>query len=86
MFSLLNVRKIKLYGYVLQTGFLEFIIIFLMLQSSIGPNTFSSWWIVCACGIKSFADAEVLEKLPPDSTEQQAQITAIQNDDGYNWG
>lgn len=31
-------------------------------------------------------DAEVLEKLPPDSTEQQAQITAIQNDDGYNWG
>lgn len=33
-----------------------------------------------------FADAEVLEKLPPDSTEQQAQITAIQNDDGYNWG
>ncbi|GAV67655.1 Alpha-amylase domain-containing protein/CBM_48 domain-containing protein/DUF3372 domain-containing protein, partial [Cephalotus follicularis] len=31
-------------------------------------------------------DAEILEKLPPDSTEQQAQITAIQNDDGYNWG
>ncbi|KAJ4720700.1 Pullulanase 1 chloroplastic [Melia azedarach] len=31
-------------------------------------------------------DTEVLEKLPPDSAEQQDQITAIQNDDGYNWG
>ncbi|GAB4836395.1 Pullulanase 1, chloroplastic [Ancistrocladus abbreviatus] len=31
-------------------------------------------------------DAKVLEVLPPDSEEQQAQITAIQNEDGYNWG
>ncbi|XP_011024341.1 PREDICTED: pullulanase 1, chloroplastic isoform X2 [Populus euphratica] len=31
-------------------------------------------------------DSTVLEKLPPDSTEQQAQITLIQDDDGYNWG
>ncbi|GAB2276821.1 Pullulanase 1, chloroplastic [Dionaea muscipula] len=31
-------------------------------------------------------DTKVLEKLPPDSEEQQAQITAIQNEDGYNWG
>lgn len=31
-------------------------------------------------------DNTVLEKLPPDSTEQQAQITLIQDDDGYNWG
>lgn len=31
-------------------------------------------------------DASVLEKLPPDSAEQQAQISAIQNEDGYNWG
>ncbi|GAB2222658.1 hypothetical protein Droror1_Dr00016778 [Drosera rotundifolia] len=33
-----------------------------------------------------FVDATVLEKLPPDSEEQQAQITAIQNEDAYNWG
>ncbi|GLT70173.1 hypothetical protein SLA2020_422700 [Shorea laevis] len=31
-------------------------------------------------------DFNILEKLPPDSAEQQAQITAIQNEDGYNWG
>ncbi|KAF9674926.1 hypothetical protein SADUNF_Sadunf10G0178400 [Salix dunnii] len=31
-------------------------------------------------------DSTVLEKLPPDSIEQQAQITLIQDDDGYNWG
>ncbi|KAI5346028.1 hypothetical protein L3X38_013907 [Prunus dulcis] len=31
-------------------------------------------------------DPEVLEKFPSDSDEQQALITAIQNDDGYNWG
>jgi len=28
----------------------------------------------------------VLESFPPDSDEQQALITAIQNIDGYNWG
>ncbi|CAI0410883.1 unnamed protein product [Linum tenue] len=31
-------------------------------------------------------DNKMLETLPPDSDEQQAHITAIQNDDGYNWG
>ncbi|GLT88823.1 hypothetical protein SLE2022_068320 [Rubroshorea leprosula] len=31
-------------------------------------------------------DFNILEKLPPDSAEQQAQIAAIQNEDGYNWG
>ncbi|XP_062156540.1 pullulanase 1, chloroplastic [Alnus glutinosa] len=31
-------------------------------------------------------DTKMLEKLPPDSIEQQALITAIQDDDGYNWG
>ncbi|CAN1238488.1 Pullulanase 1, chloroplastic [Linum grandiflorum] len=31
-------------------------------------------------------DEKKLENLPPDSDEQQAQITAIQNNDGYNWG
>ncbi|KAG8645291.1 hypothetical protein MANES_10G051700v8 [Manihot esculenta] len=31
-------------------------------------------------------DNSMLEKLPPDSAEQQAHITAFQNDDGYNWG
>ncbi|XP_035548009.1 pullulanase 1, chloroplastic isoform X3 [Juglans regia] len=31
-------------------------------------------------------DTKILEQLPPDSDEQQALITAIQNDDGYNWG
>ncbi|KAJ8765887.1 hypothetical protein K2173_020403 [Erythroxylum novogranatense] len=33
-----------------------------------------------------FVDNKMLEKLPPDSVEQQAQITSIQDDDGYNWG
>ena len=36
--------------------------------------------------INSVADSKILEKLPPDSAEQQVQITAIQNDDAYNWG
>ncbi|KAL2525900.1 Pullulanase 1 [Abeliophyllum distichum] len=31
-------------------------------------------------------DFKMLESLPPDSDEQQAHITAIQNEDGYNWG
>ncbi|KAM1161934.1 hypothetical protein ACFX13_001081 [Malus domestica] len=31
-------------------------------------------------------DFKILEKFAPDSDEQQALITAIQNDDGYNWG
>ncbi|KAF9598351.1 hypothetical protein IFM89_027162 [Coptis chinensis] len=34
-------------------------------------------------------DADRLARLPPDSDEQQAQVTAIQDDDGYNpvlWG
>ncbi|KAL5569455.1 hypothetical protein UlMin_026030 [Ulmus minor] len=31
-------------------------------------------------------DTKVLEKFPPDSDEQQALITAIQDNDGYNWG
>ncbi|XP_073139704.1 pullulanase 1, chloroplastic isoform X3 [Henckelia pumila] len=31
-------------------------------------------------------DFQVLESFPPDSEEQQAQVTAIQNVDGYNWG
>ncbi|XP_022765473.1 pullulanase 1, chloroplastic isoform X2 [Durio zibethinus] len=33
-----------------------------------------------------YVDSKILEKLPPDSAEQQLQITAIQNDDAYNWG
>ncbi|XP_010067208.2 pullulanase 1, chloroplastic isoform X1 [Eucalyptus grandis] len=33
-----------------------------------------------------FVDVKKLEILPPDSDEQQFQITAIQNEDGYNWG
>ncbi|XP_052200202.1 pullulanase 1, chloroplastic isoform X2 [Diospyros lotus] len=32
------------------------------------------------------ADTRMLESLPPDSDKQQAHITAIQNEDGYNWG
>ncbi|KAG9139744.1 hypothetical protein Leryth_016675 [Lithospermum erythrorhizon] len=32
------------------------------------------------------ADIQKLEALPPDSNEQQALITAIQDEDGYNWG
>jgi len=31
-------------------------------------------------------DTSLLEGLRPDSTEAQARITEIQNDDGYNWG
>ncbi|XP_057536245.1 pullulanase 1, chloroplastic [Amaranthus tricolor] len=31
-------------------------------------------------------DTDSLEKLPPDSEEQQARITAIRDEDGYNWG
>ncbi|XP_039071914.1 pullulanase 1, chloroplastic [Hibiscus syriacus] len=33
-----------------------------------------------------YVDSMILEKLPPDSAEQQAQITAIKDDDAYNWG
>ncbi|PIA37162.1 hypothetical protein AQUCO_03000024v1, partial [Aquilegia coerulea] len=33
-----------------------------------------------------YVDADKLAKLPPDSDEQQAQVAAIQDDDGYNWG
>ncbi|XWS66234.1 hypothetical protein CRYUN_Cryun05aG0182100 [Craigia yunnanensis] len=33
-----------------------------------------------------YVDSRILEKLPPDSAKQQVQITAIQNDDAYNWG
>ena len=36
--------------------------------------------------LHTFADTKTLEKFPPDSAEQQALITAVQNDDGYNWG
>jgi hypothetical protein len=31
-------------------------------------------------------DTSVPESFPPDSDQQQALITAIQNFDGYNWG
>ncbi|XP_048231440.1 pullulanase 1, chloroplastic isoform X2 [Ricinus communis] len=31
-------------------------------------------------------DNKMLETLLPDSIEQQAQITAVQDNDGYNWG
>ncbi|CAK9156146.1 unnamed protein product [Ilex paraguariensis] len=31
-------------------------------------------------------DTQMLESLPSDSIEQQAHITSIQNEDGYNWG
>lgn len=27
-----------------------------------------------------------MAKPPPDSDEQQAQVTAVQDEDGYNWG
>lgn len=27
-----------------------------------------------------------MAKLPPDSDKQQAEVTAIQDEDGYNWG
>ncbi|TYI83724.1 hypothetical protein E1A91_D05G313300v1 [Gossypium mustelinum] len=33
-----------------------------------------------------YVDSKILEKLPPDSAEQQEKITAIQDDDAYNWG
>ncbi|RZC77055.1 hypothetical protein C5167_001187 [Papaver somniferum] len=33
-----------------------------------------------------FVDVESLAALPPDSDEQQAQVTAIQDEDGFNWG
>lgn len=35
---------------------------------------------------KLLADTQMLESLPPDSAQQQEYITAIQNEDGYNWG
>jgi pullulanase/glycogen debranching enzyme len=31
-------------------------------------------------------DTSIPESFPPDSDQQQALITAIQNFDGYNWG
>ncbi|KAL3523514.1 hypothetical protein ACH5RR_016348 [Cinchona calisaya] len=31
-------------------------------------------------------DTQLLKSLPPDSDQQQALITAIQDEDGYNWG
>ncbi|KAL2899945.1 Pullulanase 1 chloroplastic [Bienertia sinuspersici] len=33
-----------------------------------------------------FVDTKLLETLPPDSEEQQARITAIRDEDNYNWG
>ncbi|XP_014513519.1 pullulanase 1, chloroplastic isoform X1 [Vigna radiata var. radiata] len=33
-----------------------------------------------------FVDTSIMESFPPDSDQQQALITAIQNFDGYNWG
>ncbi|XP_015170912.1 pullulanase 1, chloroplastic isoform X2 [Solanum tuberosum] len=33
-----------------------------------------------------YTDIEKLNSFPPDSEEQQALITAIQDEDGYNWG
>lgn len=36
--------------------------------------------------IRHVTDIELLEKLPPDSAEQQSLIADIQNSDGYNWG
>nr|CAD1844009.1 unnamed protein product [Ananas comosus var. bracteatus] len=35
---------------------------------------------------KYLADEAAMAKLPPDSDEQQAQVTAVQDEDGYNWG
>nr|CAD1843931.1 unnamed protein product [Ananas comosus var. bracteatus] len=33
-----------------------------------------------------YLDEAAMAKLPPDSDEQQAQVTAVQDEDGYNWG
>ncbi|XP_072957340.1 pullulanase 1, chloroplastic isoform X2 [Typha angustifolia] len=33
-----------------------------------------------------YLDEVAMAKLPPDSDKQQAEITAIQDEDGYNWG
>ncbi|KAI3989576.1 hypothetical protein MKX01_036185, partial [Papaver californicum] len=33
-----------------------------------------------------FVDMDRLATFPPDSDEQQAQVTAIQDEDGFNWG
>lgn len=50
----------------------------------------SCWIIICLitfiCVYDIWPDPKILEKFPSDSSEQQALITAIQNDDGYNWG
>ncbi|EPS61390.1 hypothetical protein M569_13407, partial [Genlisea aurea] len=35
---------------------------------------------------KNVVDFQLLESFPPDSEEQQALVSAVQNDDGYNWG
>lgn len=42
--------------------------------------------IIHVTNIKSLTDTQMLESLPPDSVDQQEYITAIQNEDGYNWG
>lgn len=42
--------------------------------------------LVTSCVYDIWPDSKILEKFPSDSSEQQALITAIQNDDGYNWG
>ncbi|KAL4190863.1 hypothetical protein AMTRI_Chr07g77910 [Amborella trichopoda] len=33
-----------------------------------------------------YIDEDKLASLPPDSVEQQAEVVAIQHEDGYNWG
>lgn len=37
------------------------------------------------CFIASVDEVE-MAKLPPDSDKQQAEVTAVQDEDGYNWG
>lgn len=36
--------------------------------------------------LTTLIDTSILESLPPDSDQQQALITAVQDFDGYNWG
>lgn len=46
--------------------------------------------LICICfmisDVMSLSDIEILNSFPPDSEEQQALITSIQDEDGYNWG
>lgn len=35
---------------------------------------------------KASTDDDRLATLPPDSDVQQAEVVAIQDEDGYNWG